>query len=100
MKQIINGCLYDTETATCIGDWNNGFGTTDFNYCSEELYRKKGGEYFLYGHGGAMSVYSEPCGDSWCGGSTIITMSESEAREWAEKHLTADEYMAVFECEE
>lgn len=100
MKKIINGRLYNTETATCVGSWDNGFGAGDFNHCTEMLYLKKTGEYFLYGSGGAMSEYSTMCGNDRCGASAIIPMSESEAIKWAEKHLTANEYMAVFDIQE
>ena len=32
MKKIINGRLYDTETAKLIGSWSNGFSSSDFHY--------------------------------------------------------------------
>lgn len=97
MKQIINGKKYNTETAKEMGCWSNNYSYGDFNYCEESLYRKKTGEYFLYGVGGAMSKYSQSCGqNTWSGGSEIMPMTESEARDWAEKHLTADEYEEIF----
>ena len=55
MKKIINGKLYDTETAKLIGRSYHGEGPRDFRHYSEELYRKRTGEYFLYGEGGPMS---------------------------------------------
>ena len=97
MKQIINGKKYNTETAKEMGCWSNNYYTNDFNYCEETLYRKKTGEFFLHGEGGAMSKYSQSCGqNTWSGGSEIIPMTEAEAREWAEKHLTVDEYEEIF----
>lgn len=97
MKQIINGKKYNTETAKEMGCWSNNYSYGDFNYCRESLYRKKTGEYFLYGVGGAMSKYSQSCGqNSWSGGEKIMPMTESEAKRWAEKHLTADEYEEIF----
>jgi len=89
MKKIINSRLYNTETAKFIGSWSNGLGSSDFHYCTEDLYQKKTGEYFLYGSGGAM-----------CWGEDIIPMTEKEVKVWAETHLTADEYMELFEVEE
>lgn len=100
MKKIINGRLYDTETAKMIGSWSNGLGSSDFHYCTEDLYQKKTGEYFLYGSGGAMSAYGKSYGGGWCWGNDIIPMTEKEAKVWAETHLTADEYMELFEVEE
>ena len=97
MKKIINGKKYNTETAKEIGCWSNNYYCNDFNYCKETLYRKQTGEYFLYGHGGAMSKYSQSCGqNTWSGGSEIIPMTETEAREWAEEHLDCDEYEEIF----
>ena len=100
MKKIINGRLYDTETATLIGAWDNGFGSGDFRSCCEELYRKKNGEFFLYGSGGARSIYSESCGGGWTGGSTIIPFTEDEAKVWTEKKLSAEKYIDIFGAEE
>lgn len=96
MKKIINGKMYNTETATFVGIDSYSY-PSDFNWWEEELYKKKTGEFFLYGKGGAMSRYSEACGqNSWCGGSQIVPLSTTDARLWAEKHLTADEYESIF----
>lgn len=97
MKQIIKGKLYDTETAKGIAAWGNNRSTRDFSYCSETLYRKRTGEYFLYGHGGPMSKYAESCGDnSWSGGSKIIPLTYKAAQEWGEERMDADDYMEEF----
>ena len=47
MKKIINGKVYDTQKAECVGKWNNGL--AGFDWCEEELYRKRTGEFFLFG---------------------------------------------------
>ncbi len=97
MKKIINGKLYDTDTAKEIGTYYNGCGAGDFNYMYEALYRKKTGEFFLYGSGGAMTQYSISCGNNcWSGSETIIPYTEEEAKEWAEEHINADAYMEAF----
>ena len=57
MKTIINGRMYDTETAEKIAGWDNGIYGRDFRSCEETLYKKKTGEYFIYGSGGADSKY-------------------------------------------
>lgn len=96
MKKIINGKVYDTETAKELGyqAWNWGNNLTQK---SETLYRKKTGEYFVYGHGGPMTEYAQPSGSSnWSDGSRIMPMSYSEARKWAEDNLSAEEYEAIF----
>lgn len=101
MKKIINSKLYNTETATEIGCWDNNLGSRDFNYCCEYLYIKKTGEFFIYGYGGPMSKYAEPaeCG-GWSGGGEIHPISENEAMLWAEKKLSADEYLKLWSAEE
>lgn len=96
MKKIINGKVYDTDTAHDMGSDSYG-NFRDFSYWSETLYQKRTGEFFLYGEGGPMSRYAETIGQNeWSGGKKIIPLSFSKAREWAEEHLTADEYEAAF----
>lgn len=48
MKKIINGKKYDTETATYICGYE--YDTLSvFSHIHESLFRKKDGEFFLYG---------------------------------------------------
>lgn len=96
MKKIINGRKYDTETAKEIGYWSNGYPCGNFNWCQETLYKKKTGEYFLYGEGGALTQYSRDTWDGRTGSSQIIPMTEESAKEWAVEHLECDEYEALF----
>jgi hypothetical protein len=96
MKKIINGKRYDTETAQLIGSTSYS-NRTDFYFWREELYRKKTGEFFLYGEGGPASKYSRQIEqNSWSGGKKITPLTREEAQEWAEKYLDADEYEEVF----
>lgn len=96
MKKIINGKLYNTGTAEKVGLWSNGRSTRDFRCVYETLYRKKTGEYFLHGEGGAMTTYAENVGDMRGWGERIYPMTYDEARSWAENKLDADEYEAIF----
>ena len=97
MKKIIKGKLYDTDTAKKLGSDSSPVGPRDFSYWHEELYQKRTGEFFLYGEGGPMSRYSRSMGDnSWSGGEEIIPLTFGTAREWAEEHLSADEYGEIF----
>lgn len=95
MKKIIEGKTYNTETAQFLGDWQNLW-EGDYHYCREELYRTKKGTYFLYGEGGALSRYARCYGGSATGGEGFEILSEEEAREWAEKKLSTDEYIKIF----
>ena len=97
MKKIIDGKLYNTETANEIGSWRNGYNYCDFQWCGETLYKTKRGKYFLFGEGGPMSMYRKMCGkNSWSGSWDIITQSDADAIFWAEEHLTADEFIDEF----
>lgn len=97
MKKIINGRVYDTEKAKELGTYANAGSWRDFSHLEETLYRKKTGEFFLFGEGGPMTRYAEAEGqNSWSGGRRIMPMSYDEAREWAEKYLDADDYEAIF----
>lgn len=96
MKKIINGKKYDTDTATKCGSYEHGCGG-DFGYIYEALYRKKTGEFFLYGEGGAFTKYRKPDGlNNYRGGEGITPMTEKEAKKWAEDHLNTDEYIRAF----
>lgn len=96
MKKIINGQVCDTATAQILGNWENvHYGDLDF--ISESLYRKRTGEFFLYGEGGPRSKYAERVGNSgWTDGERIMPLTWDEAREWAEEKLSPDEYQQVF----
>lgn len=96
MKKIINKKLYDTETAELLAS-DSFSGPRDFHYWIEDLYRKKNGEYFLYGEGGPLSKYAEPADPSgWTNGCDIIPLTDERAREWAEHHASIDEYVTIF----
>ena len=96
-RKIIDGKMYDTTTAKAVGSYSNTPYLTDFEYYRETLYRKRNGEFFLYGEGGPSSPYAEEVGTrEWGYGERIIPMPEDDAKYWAEVHLTADEYVAIF----
>lgn len=97
MKKIIGGKLYNTDTARLVGEWSNAGDWRDFGHMEEALYQKKTGEFFLHGEGGPASKYAEQTGqNSWTGGEKIIPLSYETARQWAEDHLTAEQYQATF----
>lgn len=99
MRRIIDGRLYDTDTARQVGStWHtDGFRRGDFHYYEEEMYRKRTGEYFLHGWGGAETKYAEPVGLTGLqGGEGIVPIDQPTARQWAEDHLSVDEYIAAF----
>ena len=79
MKKIINGKVYNTDTAKQIGyDNDNPNGNWE-----ETLYQKKTGEFFVQHW------------DAWNGG-CINPISFKEAQKWLEEHGSADQYAEVF----
>ena len=96
MKKIIDGRLYDTDTAKRVGGYAKGFEGVDSDFVMESLYRKETGEFFLYGGGGPKSDYAEHSENTSCAGEAIRPLSIDEAKEWAEKHLSGDEYIEIF----
>ena len=68
----------------------------DFNYISEELFVKRTGEYFLYCIGGAKTKYAKSDGDMICAGSTIIPISDEQAKKFVENYSTSDVYEEYF----
>jgi hypothetical protein len=96
MKQIIEGKVYNTETAELIGSAHNGYSTSDFRRKTEKLYHTMKGSFFLHGIGGAMTEYGEDCGDSRSGGHKLIPMTEQAAFVWAQEHLSTDIVEDIF----
>lgn len=96
IKKIINGKMYNTETATLIYRYcENPYG--DLDYLEEELYEKKTGEYFLAGHGGPLTKYVTSRGNNRYGGSSRITpLTIDEARDWLAEHADGQKYIETF----
>ena len=95
MKKIINGKVYDTDKAKAVGWYSAGEDRLD--RIADTLYRKRTGEFFLHGEGGAATSYAEPRGDGgWAPGERIAPMSYEAAREWAEARLSVDDYENIF----
>lgn len=96
MKKIINGKLYNTDTAREVADWSPDIAKSDFNYYHETLYRKRTGEYFIYGEGGPASKYAKSAYGAWESGEDIIPLTQEQAEKEASDHLDADDYMGIF----
>lgn len=90
MKKIIDGKRYDTKTAEEIAEYSNAFGSRDFRYICESLYKTKNGNYFLAGEGGPMTKYAQAFGDSTGGGEAIIPLCREEAFAWCQEHNQQD----------
>lgn len=100
MRKVINGRTYNTATSKCIGSWDNGIYGSDFRSCEEDLYKNTKGAYFLVGEGGPLSKYAVSHENDTSGSRELIPMTATEAQEWAEEHLTVEEYEAEFGVQE
>jgi hypothetical protein len=96
MKKIINGKMYNTETATEIGENWNGYSPNDFKFIEEKLYLKQTGEFFIAGKGGPKTRYAVDCGGSTSGSSKIFPISIQDAMSWVETHCEVETYEKIF----
>ena len=97
MKKIINGKLYNTETAVKMATRDNGLYPSNFHYTKETLFLKKTGEFFLYGEGGPASKWAYFYEDGGrTSGEGIELLSRDEAMAWTEMHCDADRYIEIF----
>ena len=76
MKKIICKKEYDTETATLIKKYTNGYFGDPAGY-EEILFQTPGGLYFLYVRGGEASPY--PAED-------ILRLAKAKVNDWVDNH--------------
>lgn len=93
MNKVINGKMYNTETAKMVATWDNGLSSTDCYYDDEDLFQKKTGEFFLWVR--TLSPIFSFC-DIYEPQRGIIPITIEQAKEWAEKRLSGDEYVKLF----
>lgn len=98
MMKIIKGKKYDTNTALKVAEWDNGLGKSDHHAIFETLYKKRTGEFFLYGEGGGLTGYIEKVGNLFTWGEKIIPLTVDAAKAWVESHLDGEEYEKIFDC--
>jgi hypothetical protein len=96
MKKVINGLLYNTQTAESISENDNGLDRGFFNYCCETIYKTKKGRYFLHGDGGATSKYGIQSNGFRREGEDIILLTEKEVKEYLENWNDIDKYEELF----
>lgn len=95
MRKVINGKLYNVDTAESIGYRTHG-APSDTRYVEECLYRTKKGAFFIWGTGGPFSAYGQPVQDMWASGEDIVALTEDEARAWLEQYEDANAYVRAF----
>lgn len=102
IKRVIDGKVYDTETAEQICDCgSHGYSSRDFKWHDTYLYRTKNGAFFLAGEGGPMTMWAQQSGNGVGYGEGIRALSEAEAREYAERaEMDPGEMAKYFKIEE
>jgi len=95
VKRIINGKLYNTETAKCVASFDAEYDERDS--FSESLYIKKTGEWFLLTERRPEDLefvyYGGNCGGQ---GYDIEPYSENQAKEWLVAYDFVDVYIEYF----
>ena len=96
MKKIIDGKVYNTETADPIGSYWNGHTRRDFHYEELTLYKTKKGSFFVAGESGPLGGFARSVGNGTSGGKGLFVLTREEALEWAERHLDPEDYEEHF----
>jgi len=99
MTRRIDGVLYNPASARAIGTWS--LNTADHikdDSCSitQTLYVTNSGKYFLYVVGPTESFPDRPPENKWVGHEDITPLDPKEARHWARKRLSKEEYDRAF----
>jgi hypothetical protein len=97
MKKIIDGKIYNTQTANHIANWSNNLRNSDFSNLEETLYRTKKGQFFLFANGGAATWCAQRSGNGSWAGEALKLLSNDEALEWCEdRNICTDIVETVF----
>lgn len=84
MKKIINGKLYDTDTAEFIHSYETKPGI--FHQVKKSLYKKTNGEFFS-----TAILLNDPCADL-----IFYLESNKEAKYWISEHTSIESYVEIF----
>lgn len=96
MKRIVDGKVYDTDTATMVANECYGYGG-DFNAWSEVLYVTKSGSFFLHGWGSCRTEYAVSTGqNSWSDGERLIPYDKIQVMDWAERREVNPDLIAKY----
>ena len=99
MKKLIDGKLYDTDSAELIASvYPNGTqDQSNFRFLRERLYRTASGRWFIAGVGGAKTSYSQPAASGGVtGGEDIRAVTDKQAFAWLERHNCVEEAQDYF----
>ena len=95
MKRIIEGKIYNTETAECLCNVGNNLVSSDFRHDHSKLFVTKKGAFFVAGGGGPLSRWSVSVGNNGTSGSSgIYLVTRDEARVMLESDDKGEELFA------
>ena len=87
MKTIIEGHLYNTETAFQIAwFYFGGTSLSDFNFVEQKLYQTRKWRFFLYICGWARTEFASRYGNSSTYGERIQKMEVEDIAKWIEEN--------------
>jgi len=93
MKKIIDGKIYNTDTAQCVIPLRSKVDRADFGYWECDLYRTVKGNWFICGEGNGASIFAERVGTGTFFGSGIRVVS----LHWVRDELERAEYYQALE---
>lgn len=87
MRKVIDGKIYDTETATKIFEYENCHDPGNAKYVSKTLYRTPNECWFVREFGGGLSEIAQVYADGSSGpGSSIEVLSDDAACAFLQEH--------------
>ena len=85
MRKVIQGLIYNTDTAAEVCRVPCSLARTDFGWHRTTLYRTPRGRFFVAGEGGPLSRWGEKvAGNNWVAGSGLQAIGQAEACELME----------------
>ena len=97
MKKVLDGNVYDTETAKLIGKKiERSHGKLYGWEVNECLYLTKSGNYFIYGCGGELSDYGVYKNGEVQPGEKIKPITLEQAKHWGEEYLDGVVFISEF----
>lgn len=95
MERVIRGKRYNTATAEAVAEREHLY-PSDFGWVHEILYKKRTGEFFLWGEGGPQSKYRKKVEKNvYCSGEKIKPLTIKEAKAFIETYAP-EEYKKLF----
>jgi hypothetical protein len=96
MKKVIDGKIYNTDTAQRICTLPCNADGDSFKEHYTSLYRTKNGNYFLEGDGGAATMWARSVGNAKIWGSGLRQIDTAEAMQHAcSANLSPEEMLAA-----